>query len=271
LVWLWLVVEMMAEVWPRIGGVFLPARRRLGAAAAVGVGTVLVWMLGAMAGMLGERGEHAPVLAYLGSFGAEAPVVASSSTAFYRLVPTLGASRTTLARDAGPRVERSSHFWLVLDHSEGDPEARATLERDLGQHGSRATDRWFGYYRLLGFVRSAAPLTTVERGFGDALTLTGWGLEGQRLQLAWRVRAQPPADYKAFAHVLAADGSIAAQEDRPLDHRGRPASQWRPGDATLTALDLPEPTAGRTVRIGLYHPATGARLAVGSGDSFELR
>jgi hypothetical protein len=266
---------------------------RLAAGVALALAVALLGLR--IAALLPDRGEHVPVVQHVNALSSEGPVVASSRTAFYRLIPLLGAARAALGvgaleAEAGERVRgaRAGDFWLVLDHSEGDPEARARLERELSGLGARATDRWFGYYHLIGFLRADAwradpRLVRTEQSFGDALTLSGWAANvaelapGQpmRLVLAWQVRARPAVDYKAFVHLLGSGGDrILAQEDRPLDYLGRGAAAWPPGEAPVTALDPvvpPDAPPGRLrLRVGLYDAATGARLPVAGSDHLDL-
>src|SRR5262249_19366731 len=152
------------------------------------------------------------VVDYVNALSSDGPVVASSRTAFYRLVPLLGGARAALGigaleGDAGDRIRASAaaDYWLGLDHSEGDDEARARLQPQMTRPGVRATDRWFGYYHLVGFLRAAVwradpRLVRADQSFGESLTLTGWATNaaelapGQplRLVLAWQVRARPP-------------------------------------------------------------------------------
>jgi Glycosyltransferase family 87 len=299
LFWLWLIAEMVVELLPGKAGRQLGARprastmlSRVGAVAlAVAVGLLCV----RIAQLLPGRGEHVPVVDYVNALSSDGPVVASSRTAFYRLVPLLGRTRAALGigaleSDAGDRVRASSSadYWLVLDHSEGDEEARARLEREMSRLGARATDRWFGYYHLVGFLRAGAwradpRLVRADKAFGDALTLTGWATNvaelapGQpvRLVLAWQVRVRPPINYKAFVHLLGPDGeAILAQEDRPLEYLGRGAAGWSVGDSPLTALDAivpgSAPPGALRLRVGLYDAASGARLAVGGSDHLDL-
>jgi hypothetical protein len=299
LVWLWLIAEMAVELRPRPDGRTLarwaPASRlaRRGAGVALALGVALLCVR--MAQLLPSRGEHVPVVAYVNALSSDGPVVASSRTAFYRLVPLLGSTRAALGvgaleAEAGDRVRdgRSADYWLVLDHSEGDPDARARLERELSGLGARATDRWFGYYHLIGFLRAGAwradpRLVGADQTFGDSLTLTGWATNvaelspGQpmRLVLAWRVRAGPPIDYKAFVHLLGPSGeAILTQEDRPLEYLGRGAASWSAGEAPVTALDaiVPRdaPSGPLRLRVGLYDGASGARLLVGGSDHLDL-
>jgi len=106
--------------------------------------------------------------------------------------------------------------------------------------------------------------------FGDQIHLRGlsWNSDvrpGQPLaiQLAWQVRAPPPADYTLFAHLIGPDGQRVAQVDLPY-----PTSSWRVGRYATTELPLalPADAPAGTYRlvIGLYDPSNGQRLALHS-------
>jgi hypothetical protein len=106
--------------------------------------------------------------------------------------------------------------------------------------------------------------------FGDQIHLRGlsWNSDvrpGQPLaiQLAWQVRAPPPADYTLFAHLIGPDGQRVAQVDLPY-----PTSSWRVGRYATTELPLalPADAPAGTYRlvIGLYNPSNGQRLALHS-------
>lgn len=104
--------------------------------------------------------------------------------------------------------------------------------------------------------------------FGDQIQLRGLRWDGAAkpgqplaLQLAWQVRAPPPADYMLFAHLLGPDGKRVAQVDLPY-----PTSGWRAGRYPTTDLPLalPADAPAGTYRlvIGLYDPSNGQRLAL---------
>ncbi|MGB0386131.1 MAG: ArnT family glycosyltransferase [Ardenticatenaceae bacterium] len=103
----------------------------------------------------------------------------------------------------------------------------------------------------------------------DALPAAGeWTTPGQLLAgdtLALRVRwlAQQPTNQPltAFLHLIAPDGTLAAQTDFPPPY---PPHLWSPGEEVeLTyTLQLPQPLTPATyqLRLGWYHPITFQRL-----------
>jgi hypothetical protein len=109
---------------------------------------------------------------------------------------------------------------------------------------------------------------------GDQVKLMGYGpvSGGVRpgdeifLTLYWRCTATPPVDYTVFVHLLGADGAPVAQADAPPLDGDYPTSVWPPGDilADPHRLQLPADLlpGSYTIILGLYDPATGARLSV---------
>jgi 4-amino-4-deoxy-L-arabinose transferase-like glycosyltransferase len=102
--------------------------------------------------------------------------------------------------------------------------------------------------------------------FGDQIHLRGLNWDGVAkpgqplaIQLAWQVRAPPPADYMLFAHVIGPDGRRVAQVDLPYS-----TSSWRAGRYATTelpiALPADAPAGSYRLVIGLYDPSNGQRL-----------
>ena len=111
--------------------------------------------------------------------------------------------------------------------------------------------------------------------FGDQIHLRGLSWDGTTtpgqplaLQLAWQVRAPPPADYMLFAHLIGPDGRRVAQVDLPYQ-----TSSWRAGHYSTTdlPLTLPADVPAGTYRlvIGLYDPSNGQRLALRAEAPFD--
>ncbi|MCC7359900.1 MAG: hypothetical protein IT317_10505 [Anaerolineales bacterium] len=85
------------------------------------------------------------------------------------------------------------------------------------------------------------------------------------LTLVWRADDLMDVSYHVFVHLLAADGTLAAQSDGvPVDWT-RPTTGWLPGEYVLDvrALPLPAdlPPGDYALWAGLYDPATNERLA----------
>jgi hypothetical protein len=115
---------------------------------------------------------------------------------------------------------------------------------------------------------------------GDGLRLQGYDLlsdaGGPVLRLYWEVLQTPSADLVTFVHVLDGDGNLLAQFDAPPLQGLVLTSHWPESSLMIDrhklwlAPDLPEPDH---LRVGLYDPDTGSRLAispeVGAADHFD--
>jgi hypothetical protein len=130
----------------------------------------------------------------------------------------------------------------------------------------------------------AAPEAPLEVAFANGWTCTGYTLarkaDAMTLDTYWRVDEGyvPPAPrpvevisgtplpLKFFSHVLDADGGVLAGDDRlDLD-----PAYLRAGDEFIQRFQLALPAglaAGEyVVQVGLYDPATGARVPLANGE-----
>jgi len=82
------------------------------------------------------------------------------------------------------------------------------------------------------------------------------------------VLASLDVSYTAFVHLVAPDGSNLTQIDRPpaIDGEPYPTDSWVPGeiivDTYWLAIPMDAPAGPYRVRLGLYLPETGTRLAI---------
>jgi 4-amino-4-deoxy-L-arabinose transferase-like glycosyltransferase len=144
-------------------------------------------------------------------------------------------------------------------------------------------------YPLMGTIKIAdtddpddTPAETLDSLFEGGNRLLGYSLadstaapgESLELTLHWQTVGALPASYTVFVHLIGEDGAIAAQTDG-IPRGGRyPTTAWGTGevftDPYNLKLDSVEPGAYR-LRMGLYDPATGARLLLDTGaDYVEL-
>lgn len=90
--------------------------------------------------------------------------------------------------------------------------------------------------------------------------------DGLSLMLAWQPIRPPDVNYVTFIHLIAEDGTLAAQYDRAPLQGVAPSILWREDDILLDAyqLDLPPdlPPGEYQLLIGLYDLATVTRLPV---------
>jgi hypothetical protein len=80
----------------------------------------------------------------------------------------------------------------------------------------------------------------------------------------WRVMAPTGEPRRFFLHLVGADGTVLAQDDR----LGAPAEHWRAGDVVVQLLTLPQP--GGQLRLGVYDPTDGRRLLTDSGKEYVV-
>jgi hypothetical protein len=92
-----------------------------------------------------------------------------------------------------------------------------------------------------------------------------------RLQLTWQATDWVEGDYTAFVHLVGPDGQMIAQADRAPIDGFVPTGRWRAGFAAADAFELAIPADAApgtyALKLGLYDPATGQRLAVTQGDA----
>lgn len=128
----------------------------------------------------------------------------------------------------------------------------------------------------------------IEAQFDQFVVLEGYQINHGRLQpgdelrinLYWRVIAQPPGNYLLFTHLIDENGIIVAQRDTHPGLGNFPSSQWQAGDRFVDTVRLHMPDtmmapSTATLSIGLYAP-DAYRLGItavdgrGLGDSLTL-
>jgi len=110
---------------------------------------------------------------------------------------------------------------------------------------------------------------TVAARFGNVAELEGiWLVRAHALHLAlvWRALADHPAvNAKVFVHLVDPNDVIVSQQDGVPVNWTRPFETWQLDEQILDVYSLPLPTGTDlntvTLRIGLYDPSTGQRLA----------
>jgi hypothetical protein len=108
---------------------------------------------------------------------------------------------------------------------------------------------------------------------GDNIQLLGYQLttaQPARLTLYWRTQAPLPARYTVFIHALDAGGDVMAQFDGPPVHGLYPSDAWWPGQMIADEHSLDLPGAAETLSLGLYDPASMARLPVTDGEGHPV-
>jgi hypothetical protein len=106
--------------------------------------------------------------------------------------------------------------------------------------------------------------------FGGKLQLAGIGLsrikQGLEVKYRWRCLARMDRDYWCFTHVVNREGKVIAYLDHQLLQGDPPSHLWNPGDSAPERLVFPlrdGDSSAYDLRIGVYYPASGERLAIG--------
>ena len=130
---------------------------------------------------------------------------------------------------------------------------------------------------VVGRAHDFAPPTPpyrVEANFADKALLVGYDLAVSSpvphpsstvtLTLYWRAEALMDVPYTVFVHLLDGEGRFRGQDDSPPGAGALPTTSWLPGEVLadehrfqIAADAQPGP---HLLEIGLYDPATGARL-----------
>ncbi len=124
---------------------------------------------------------------------------------------------------------------------------------------------------------------------GEAIHLAGYDLptagfhaaESVPVTLYWRLDAPVETSYTAFVHLLGTQFNSAqgdflwGQIDRVPCNGGCPTTAWAPNETVSDVYRVPidpgAPAGRYKIEVGLYDPATGARLPLGDGtDSIVL-
>jgi mannosyltransferase len=118
--------------------------------------------------------------------------------------------------------------------------------------------------------RLPAQMTPLQADFGDQVGLRGYRIEGNprpdsqlRLNYTWYARTRPTAIYAVFNHLIAADGTMAAQVDGWPQEGRLLSTQWQEGEYVEDSytLEIPSdaPPGPYTLYVGLYDAATTVR------------
>ena len=155
-------------------------------------------------------------------------------------------------------------------------------ERWLAVNTFKISDEWFpDEVRLVQFSAIQPTITQLlETNFGDEAELVKVSLLDSRqsgqvvpVEFVWRPLTQPKTDYNIFLQLLNAEGQLVAQHDNPPNGGYTPSSTWQKDQIIISrhALKLPTQlsTGNYQLIAGLYNPATGQRLSIGSdADDF---
>jgi hypothetical protein len=113
---------------------------------------------------------------------------------------------------------------------------------------------------------------------GDAVELVGYSLERPadvvypqdtlRLTLVWRCLGEIETPYTVFTHLLDEAQQVRGQKDNPPQGGRYPTTLWAPGEIVVDPyqidVDANAPSGTYVIEVGMYDPATMARLPVRS-------
>ncbi len=202
----------------------------------------------------------------------------------YPLPPGYGGDDTATQTDTRNIINRHDRVFAVYwGAEERDP--NAVVETTLSTEAYQAVSAWYGDVRLVRYATpdDFATVQTVDVGFGDAITLTGYALSAEtvtpgdvlQVQLRWTTSQPLPTRYKVFVQLLNPDGTLAAQRDAEPVSGGQPTTTWEPG-ATIVdnhALIIPDNLrpANYSLILGLYNLSDpSARLPVAETDFWTV-
>ncbi len=165
-----------------------------------------------------------------------------------------------------------SRLWYVTWFPPAD--ANNWIEGWLWEHASFAQESAVDGHRALYFDFAAAEADMeVDWRFGD-IRLIRYGVAEDSgdlwVSLDWTTEHQNAGDYQFFAHVLDAQGSIIAQQDRPPLGGYYPTSAWRSGESVQDKLFFPQTPDAAALRIGWIDPLANQRLPVTTADGERL-
>ena len=205
----------------------------------------------------------------------------------YIVALRIGAAGAVTTRPAAAGRYPTSHWRvgeLVRDQTElrlpqTTPAGPTTIEVGLLAPGAAAPAAW----AMLGTVEvdsvqrvfaEPAIANRIDLDLGARARLLGYKLEpaslkpgaNARLTLYWQALADGDHQYRVFTHLLDANNKIWAQRDGEPKDWTRPTSTWLRGEIVEDTYDLPvqpdTPPGSYEIEVGMYDPATSARLAV---------
>lgn len=171
---------------------------------------------------------------------------------------------------------------VLADEAAFDPsrEFLLALQRRFYHLG----DDWFGLLHRWRWVSgpSDPPLAQIGAEFEGGITLVdGAVLDASpppgglvRAGLAWETPVEIRDSFVVFVHVIDSGGNLRAQHDGVPGGGLLPMTGWQPGQAIIdrVAIQLPPDLEPGTydLRVGIYFPETGTRLAVEDGGDSAL-
>jgi hypothetical protein len=113
----------------------------------------------------------------------------------------------------------------------------------------------------------SVPDHRLQAEFGEVIELSGYTLSSSvegvvQIELFWRAKGAPGADYTVFVHVVDENGDIVAQSDSAPLSGQYPTSIWSPGESIVEERTIAAPEGEYRVFVGLYRLDTLERVGV---------
>jgi hypothetical protein len=165
--------------------------------------------------------------------------------------------------------------WQDLSVPRDLPAGDYQLVVRAGQEGPGAAENVLQRVKIGGRPHVFAPPAATQPlavAFSSGINLIGYDLNLGRvksgdhlpLTLYWQARSAVPQGYTVFVHLLGPDGRVWAQHDNAPAAGSAPTNSWIAGEYITDGYDLtlnPEiPPGAYRIEVGLYNPATGARV-----------
>ncbi len=152
------------------------------------------------------------------------------------------------------------------------------VEMWLDRHDDLVTETRVGSFRLelystpSRFLNTMKPAGASMDGFAN---LIGFRTERRgpvwHVVLYWRALTATQKSYNVFVHLVAADGDqVLSKVEGPPVNGTFPTDQWRKNELVVDQYDLPVSAGAEALAVGMYDPATSARLPV-SGETGNRR
>jgi 4-amino-4-deoxy-L-arabinose transferase-like glycosyltransferase len=159
---------------------------------------------------------------------------------------------------------------------EADPDQ--VIASWLDAHAFKSSNHWYGGVELLSYEFGDLPSLRrpLDVHFGSQIWLQRGVTaptsvapsDAIRILLEWSAVARLDRPLSLFAHLVADDGEIVAQYDRPLVSHTSEQQQALPRQIRLAILVPPGVRPGSYhVLIGIYDSETGERLRLANGDT----
>lgn len=260
-----------------------PPSRRLGLVTAM----IAVCALGLTAWRGSATQPDAESVRTLGAALDDADTLVTATTYYHAAILDLETPARVLTLNAPvtPDDQRAQALWNALLPAStrlayltwmppGDPQD--WMARELFEREAVLSEQPLDGHRLLLFTNSA-PTPTLAAGihFGQ-IELSRWGAAFSEQTLSasfdWTAGDSIPGDYTWFIHVIDADGTILAQQDRAPLGGFAPTTTWQPGDSLResVAFVLTNPEDAAALRIGWIDPTSGGRLPGVAQDGTPL-